>query len=756
MPNEGKKETEDYELGREGTEEVMKINCIGKPFLSSIADDQNCMATVIGFLAEEKASRIILSSTRQYEYDFDQTQILVEIANLYSLLTKQKRVLSYAAMGYSIEYTANFASRLSFVQYIVLNLLKSDPVGAYVELRRRLREEKIRLEREKVVLYRRDAEVFINLLEYIASLLSKTKLIGLLRANLDGHVVGSRELYRQIFRPAIKPNFMLARFMAEQPLDGETVDIYSFAGNDVSIFKVPKEIKPLYHITPPEFKISEDEYELLDSARRILTEHKPRAEEFLEPTKMRETFYNIGRDMLQELADQKGYELKSEQINNLAEILVRYTVGFGLLEVLLQDDKVQDITINGPIGETPVFIVHEDYDECVTNIIPSSEDGEAWATKFRLLSARALDEANPVLDTELLVPSARARVAVITRPLSPVGLAYSIRRHRDSPWTLPLFIKNKMLNPLAAGLISFFVDGGRSLIFAGTRSSGKTSIMIAMMFEIMRKHRIITVEDTLEIPIATLRSIGYNIQPMKVRSAITPSGAEMAADEGIRTSLRMGDSSLIVGEVRSLEAKALYEAMRIGALANVVAGTIHGASPYAVFDRVVNDLGVERTSFKATDIVIVSNPVRSPDGLHKWRRVLEIAEVKKHWEEDPIREAGFMDLMTYNPVTDELELTEELKNGESDIIKMVAANVKEWAGNWDAVWDNILLRAAIKEKLVDYAVKNKMDWLLEAKFVVLANDAYHKIFDKVREEVGIDNKRILSEWEEWLKEEAKR
>jgi type IV secretory pathway ATPase VirB11/archaellum biosynthesis ATPase len=34
-----------------------------------------------------------------------------------------------------------------------------------------------------------------------------------------------------------------------------------------------------------------------------------------------------------------------------------------------------------------------------------------------------------------------------------------------------------------------------------------------------------------------------------------------------------------LGEVRSVEAKALYEAMRVGALANVVAGTIHGASP---------------------------------------------------------------------------------------------------------------------------------------------------------------------------------
>ncbi len=89
---------------------------------------------------------------------------------------------------------------------------------------------------------------------------------------------------------------------------------------------------------------------------------------------------------------------------------------------------------------------------------------------------------------------------------------------------------------------------------------------------------------------------------MKVASSMTKGTTEVPADEGIRTTLRMGDSALFIGEVRSTEAKALYEAMRIGASANVVAGTIHADSPYGVYDRVVNDLGVPKTSFKATDL----------------------------------------------------------------------------------------------------------------------------------------------------------
>ncbi|HLG23502.1 MAG TPA: ATPase, T2SS/T4P/T4SS family, partial [Candidatus Nanoarchaeia archaeon] len=254
-----------------------------------------------------------------------------------------------------------------------------------------------------------------------------------------------------------------------------------------------------------------------------------------------------------------------------------------------------------------------------------------------------------------------------------------------------------------------------------------------------------------------LRKLGYNIQAMKVAAALTKGTAEVPADEGIRTTLRMGDSALIIGEIRSKEALALYEAMRVGALANIVAGTIHGDSPYGIFDRVVNDLQVPKTSFKATDIIVVANPVRSADGLHRWRRITQITEVRKHWENDPITEKGFVDLMKYDSKKDDLVMSDELINGDSEILKAIASNVKEWAGNWDAVWDNILLRAKTKETLVNLAEKTQDFSLLEAEFVIQSNDQFHKISESVKEEVGsLDSKRIFFEWNEWLKRHVKR
>jgi type IV secretory pathway ATPase VirB11/archaellum biosynthesis ATPase len=748
-----------YELVKEGPDTLLKINATSWSSTPNIENNPLIMARVIDLLIENpNVTRIIFTQRRNYIYNYEQTQMLIEISNIYNHLFKQKNILTLGLINKDILFERLYEGWRVTLQNIVFNLLRQDPIGAYVEVIRLTREEKINLEKTENLKEAQIRTSYIDLLNNIRRLFEETRLINLAKSYIAGYnVMQDRQLYRLFFRPEITPDFMFTRLMAEPPLEAEEIDIYKIdKDTEINLYKIPGDIKILYHLTPPEFRLDEEKYELLDLARLALIEHKPSKEEFTDPEKMRQTFFNVGRDLLQELAVHKGIQINLKEIEDLANILVRYTVGFGLIEVLLQDQKIQDVTINGPIGETPIFIVHQDYDECVTNIIPSLEDGESWASKFRLLSGRPLDEANPVLDTELILRNARARVSVISKPLNPTGLAFALRRHRDDPWTYPLFIKNRMINPLAAGLLSFLVDGARTILFSGTRSSGKTSLLGSTLVEIMRKYRIISVEDTAELPIDSLRKLGYNIQPMKVRSALMHSSSELGADEGIRTSLRLGDSSLIVGEIRSIEAQALYEAMRIGALANVVAGTIHGADPYGVYDRVVNDLKVPRTSFKATDVIVISNPVKSADGLHKFRRVLQITEVRKHWEEDPLKENGFIDLMAYDTKEDTLKPSQDLINGDSEILKSIAGNIREYVGNWDAVWENILLRARIKETLVKYALKIKFDWLLESKFTVQSNDIFHQISDQVKEEIGYpDSKRIFFQWDDWVKRAIK-
>ncbi|MCX6749600.1 MAG: type II/IV secretion system ATPase subunit [Candidatus Pacearchaeota archaeon] len=757
MPEE-EKEIYSHEVKREGGEDILYVNYLGAPFVPSIADSPEVMAKTMDILMENpNVSRVVFMQQKNYNYDLEETSLLHEIAQLYTFFVKQEKILSREKIG-NVE---QFFSQRYISLFTFLLLLRQDPLSAYAEIKKILINARLFLEKLNSK-YKIDQAGYIILLERIASLMENTVLVQKAMPYLSGYSKGDREIYSRIFRPDVIPNFTFTRLVSDLPEDAEIVDQYEISGESydtslVTILRKKEEPKLIYHIIPPENSLSEDYSALLNTARKVLIEHQPKAEEFTDTERTRQVFFNISKDLIQDLAQNKKIKINYADLNKLAIILVRHTIGFGLIEVLLQDKKLQDISLNAPISMIPVFVRHQDYDECISNILPSQEDVDSWAAKFRLISGRPLDEANPILDTQLEIGKIRARIAIIQRPLSPDGLAYAIRRHREEPWTLPLFVKNRMINPFTAGLLSFLIDGSRTLLVAGTRSSGKTSLLGSLMLEIIPKYRIIVIEDSLELPVEALRTLKYDILRMKVRSALLKTTTEVSADDGIRTSLRLGDSCLIIGEVRSVEAQALYEAMRVGALANVVAGTIHGASPYAVFDRVVNDLDIPATSFKATDIIAVANPIKTADGLHSWKRLVQLSEVRKHWQKDPLEEKGFVDLLNYNVEKDELEPTEDLINGDSEIIKDIASNVKGWAGNWDAVYDNILLRAKIKKEVVAVAEKIKNPRILEAKFNTDANHAFHRISDEIRQEIGLPaSERVFPEWQKWLNSEIKK
>ncbi len=748
------------EIVREGGEAILRFNCESLNIIPSLEDNPLIMSRVVDELASSGTiTKIVFNQRKDYEYDLNQVGLLKEIGVLFNTVVSNKEMFSYGKIA-SNPNCSSFANKwYQDLQIVVYSLLKSDPIGAYVELKRILRHERMHLEKVADQSTAAGIKNFMSIVMWLIRSFERTKLIGVALPDVAGYMLGDRSIYRKLFRPAIKPDFMFTKLMADYPTNGEEINSYLVNDDiEVTVFDVPGTVETLYHMMPPEFKLTEDKYEILDMARRVMAEHKPTKEEFVDPQRMREVFTHVGLDLIEELVKSRNVRMSHKEMNQLSEILVRYTVGFGLIEVLLQDEQIQDVSVNSPLGRIPLFVVHGEFGDCNTNIYPTIPESESWASKLRMISGRPLDEAHPILDTEIEFPGARCRVSTITEPLNPFGLGFSFRRHRDKPWTFPLFMHYKTINPIAAGLWSFLIDGNKTMLICGTRSSGKSSLLASILVEMMRRYRIITIEDTLELPTSPLRELGYNIQPMKVASAFASAeSGEMNAADGIRATLRLGDSALIVGEVRSKEAVALYEAMRVGAAANVVAGTIHGDSPYGIYDRVVNDLGVPKTSFKATDAVIIANPVRSADGLHKMRRVTQITEVRKFWEEDPMAEGGFVDLLKYNPGKDELDTTPDLINGDSEILKSIAGNVKEWATDWDALWGNVLLRAKTKEAVVNYAHQSNNLDLLEAPFVIKCNDQFHKVSEKIQDEVGsLDPKRIFEDWDVWVKREVKK
>ena len=428
----------------------------------------------------------------------------------------------------------------------------------------------------------------------------------------------------------------------------------------------------------------------------------------------------------QELMDiKKEFERFKESNVTENEYIKKWFLGYGILEHLLRDPKILEINVNPPANKTPMRVVHADYDECVTNIYPSEDFLNYLATRLKINTGRPLNKAQPQLDGEIAVgKGTRARVAAIADPFSVFGIGYSIRKHRERPWTLPLFMKNNMTNAWFAGLLSLCIAHGRTFLSAGPRGSGKTSLLGSLLLEILPKYRIITIEDTQELPINAYKALGYDLLPLKVRSALLKEGMEMPFDTGLRTSLRLGDSCLIIGEIRSKEAKVLYEAMRVGAMSNVVAGTVHSDSPYGVYDRVVNDLDVPKGSFKVTDLIIIVNQIKSTTGLSRKRRVIQVTEVLKDWQDEP----KFQDLMVYDPNADDLKPTANLLNGKSVLLKQIIERTSGYKGYKDVIKD-IQLRGWTKDLHVKMAQDDEQ---LEAPYISKANILFAKLFEAIQ------------------------
>ena len=109
--------------------------------------------------------------------------------------------------------------------------------------------------------------------------------------------------------------------------------------------------------------------------------------------------------------------INSKEVTELANIVARYTVGYGMMELLLSDRRLTDVYMDAPLGSKPVYIVHGEYGTCQTNVFFTDSEAKKITSRFRAMSGRPFDEAHPVLDMNL--EELQTRVAVIGKPLSP-------------------------------------------------------------------------------------------------------------------------------------------------------------------------------------------------------------------------------------------------------------------------------------------------------------------------------------------------
>jgi Flp pilus assembly CpaF family ATPase len=166
------------------------------------------------------------------------------------------------------------------------------------------------------------------------------------------------------------------------------------------------------------------------------------------------------------------------------------------------------------------------------------------------------------------------RIAAVMQPTAIDGHALSIRRHRDSNLSLSdyvamgAFARNVARNqeaeaPIFNGSVwdetlkaalEELVGQGKSILVAGGTSTGKTTMLNALVQVIPHSQRVLSIEDTMELKIAV---------PNKVRLLSNPD-TKVTTQQLVALALRFRPDRIIVGEVRGGEAFDLLQALNTG------------------------------------------------------------------------------------------------------------------------------------------------------------------------------------------------
>jgi pilus assembly protein CpaF len=255
--------------------------------------------------------------------------------------------------------------------------------------------------------------------------------------------------------------------------------------------------------------------------------------------------------------------------------------GAGRLQILLDDESIENIDING-CDEVWITRANSARHEPGEPIASSDEELiELIQTlaSYAGLNSRPWDAANPQLDLKLPDGSRLSAVmGVSTRP------SISIRRQRYDKPTLEDLLGNDTLTEEHVEFLRSLVKARFNVMIAGGTRAGKTTLLKAMASEIDPEERIITIEKTLELALRADRARHPNCVEFEERVANSEGQGGVSMSDLVRRTLRQNPDRVIVGETLGPEIIDLLNAMGQGNDGSF--STIHARTAREVFTRI--------------------------------------------------------------------------------------------------------------------------------------------------------------------------
>lgn len=286
--------------------------------------------------------------------------------------------------------------------------------------------------------------------------------------------------------------------------------------------------------------------------------------------------------------------LSQREHDNVVRTTLSDINGIGALQKYLDNPRVKEIML---VRGTEVFIEDHHGIQHVNSL--SKDEVSLIIERIVRRSSRRIDALSPIVDVRLHDGS---RVCIVIPPVSPDGPTLSIRKFQHNILDFSSFGDSDFVE-MMCGL----VNQRANVVVAGATSSGKTSLLAAVLSHCSPRERIVLIEDTTELPTKHRHVVRLESRPANIEGV-----GEITLQQLVRTSLRLRPDRLVVGEVRGSEALDMLMALTSGHRG--CWSTCHAQSPQDVLHRLSalvmqgspqwTDAVVHRTIASAIDYVV--------------------------------------------------------------------------------------------------------------------------------------------------------
>lgn len=235
-----------------------------------------------------------------------------------------------------------------------------------------------------------------------------------------------------------------------------------------------------------------------------------------------------------------------------------------VIAAALEDPDVVEIMLN---PDRTLWVDRLSSGRAPLGVELSEADGERI---IRLVAAHVGAEVHrgqPLLTAEL--PETGERFEGVLPPAAP-GPAFALRKRAVGVIPLERYVTDGMMTGAQAAFLHIAVRERQNILIAGGTSTGKTTLVNALLAEIAATgDRVLVLEDTIELQCAARDHV-----PLRTRAGV------VSMRELVRATMRLRPDRVVVGEVRGGEALDLVKVWGTGhpgGIATIHAGSAHGA-----------------------------------------------------------------------------------------------------------------------------------------------------------------------------------